>query len=53
MASPRIIKAGQNLAFLLYNAIIIIKLKKGSDIMKVVETLPEAMITITRKPIYS
>ncbi len=41
MASPQIIKARQNLDFLLYNAIIILKLKKGSGIMKAVETLPE------------
>ena len=41
MPSPQIIKARQNLDFLLYNAIIILKLKKGSGIMKVVETLPE------------
>ena len=41
MPSPQIIKAWQNLDFLLYNAIIILKLKKGSGIMKVVETLPE------------
>ena len=41
MASPRIIKARQNLAFLLYNAIIIVKLKKGRDIVKAVEALPE------------
>lgn len=41
MASPQIIKTRQNLVFLLYNAIIILKLKKGRGIMKAVETLPE------------
>ena len=32
---------GKTLFFWLYNAIIILKLKKGSGIMKAVETLPE------------